>query len=31
MEPDAEGNFNGTKKMSKWKALRVLDAAKKLV
>ena len=31
MEPDAEGNFNGTKKMSKWKALRVLDAAKKQV
>ena len=30
MQPDAEGNFNGTKKMSKWKALRVLDAAKKL-
>ena len=29
MEPDAEGNFNGTKKMSKLKALRVLDAAKK--
>ena len=29
MQPDAEGNFNGTKKMSKWKALRVLDAAKK--
>ena len=31
MQPDAEGNFNGTKKMSKWKALRVLDAAKKQV
>ena len=30
MEPDAEGNFNGAKKMSKWKALRVLDAAKKM-
>ena len=29
MEPDAEGNFNGTKKMSKWNALRTLDAAKK--
>ena len=29
MQPDAEGNFNGTKKMSKWNALRVLDAAKK--
>ena len=31
MQPDAEGNFNGTKKMSKWKALRTLDAAKKQV
>ena len=31
MQPDEEGNFNGTKKMSKWKALRVLDAAKKQV
>ena len=31
MQPDAEGNFNGTKKMSKWNALRVLDAAKKQV
>ena len=30
MEPDAEGNFNGTKKMSKWNALRTLDAAKKM-
>ena len=30
MQLDAEGNFNGTKKMSKWNALRVLDAAKKL-
>ena len=30
MEPDAEGNFNSTKKMSKLKALRVLDAAKKM-
>ncbi len=29
MQLDAEGNFNGTKKMSKWNALRVLDAAKK--
>ena len=29
MQPDTEGNFNGTKKMSKWNALRVLDAAKK--
>ena len=29
MQPDAEGNFNGTKKMSKWSALRTLDAAKK--
>ena len=31
MKMDAEGNFNGTKKMSKWNALRVLDAAKKQV
>ena len=31
LQLDAEGNFNGTKKMSKWKALRVLDAAKKQV
>ena len=30
MEPDAEGNFNGAKKMSKLKALRTLDAAKKM-
>ena len=30
MQNDAEGNFNGTKKMNKLKALRVLDAAKKL-
>ena len=29
MQPDAEGNFDGTKKMSKWNALRTLDAAKK--
>ena len=29
MQKDAEGNFNGTKKMSKWNALRTLDAAKK--
>ena len=29
MQPDEEGNFNGAKKMSKWNALRVLDAAKK--
>ena len=28
MEPDAEGNFNGTKKMSKLKALRTLEKAK---
>ena len=28
MEPDAEGNFNGTKKMSKWNALRTLEKAK---
>ena len=31
MQPDAEGNFHAEKKLSKWKALRVLDAAKKLV
>ena len=30
MQNDAEGNFNGTKKMSKLKALRVLDKAQKL-
>ena len=30
MQNDAEGNFNGAKKMSKLKALRTLDAAKKL-
>ena len=30
MQNDAEGNFNGTKKMSKWNALRTLDAAKKM-
>ena len=29
MQPDAEGNFHAEKKLSKWKALRVLDAAKK--
>ena len=29
MQNDAQGNFNGTKKMSKWNALRTLDAAKK--
>ena len=29
MEPDAEGNFHAEKKLSKLKALRVLDAAKK--
>ena len=28
MQPDAEGNFNGTKKMSKLKALRTLEKAK---
>ena len=28
MEPDAEGNFNGAKKMSKLKALRTLEKAK---
>ena len=31
MQPDAEGNFHAEKKLSKLKALRVLDAAKKLV
>lgn len=30
MQNDAEGSFNGAKKMNKLKALRVLDAAKKL-
>ena len=30
MQKDAQGNFNGTKKMSKWSALRTLDAAKKM-
>ena len=30
MQNDAEGNFNGAKKMNKLKALRTLDAAKKL-
>ena len=30
MQNDAEGSFNGQKKMNKLKALRVLDAAKKL-
>ena len=30
MQNDANGNFNGAKKMSKLKALRTLDAAKKL-
>ena len=30
MQNDAEGNFNGAKKMSKLKALRVLDKAQKL-
>ena len=29
MQPDAEGNFRAEKKLSKLKALRVLDAAKK--
>ena len=29
MQPDEEGNFHAEKKLSKWKALRVLDAAKK--
>ena len=28
MQPDAEGNFNGTQKMSKLKALRTLEKAK---
>ena len=28
MQPDAEGNFNGAKKMSKLKALRTLEKAK---
>ena len=31
LQPDAEGNFHAEKKLSKWKALRVLDAAKKQV
>ena len=30
MQKDAEGNFNGTKKMSKWNALRTLDKVKKM-
>ena len=30
MQNDAEGNFNGAKKINKLKALRTLDAAKKL-
>ena len=30
MQNDAEGNFNGTKKMNKLKALRVLDKAQKM-
>ena len=30
MQNDANGSFNGAKKMNKLKALRVLDAAKKL-
>ena len=30
MQNDAEGNFNGAKKMNKLKALRVLDSAKKM-
>ena len=30
MQNDADGSFNGAKKMSKLKALRVLDSAKKL-
>ena len=30
MQNDAQGNFNGTKKMNKLKALRVLDKAQKL-
>ena len=29
MQPDAEGNFNGAKKMSKWNALRTLEKAKR--
>ena len=29
MQLDAEGNFHAEKKLSKWKALRTLDAAKK--
>ena len=28
MQNDAQGNFNGTKKMSKWNALRTLEKAK---
>ena len=28
MQKDAQGNFNGTKKMSKWNALRTLEKAK---
>ena len=28
MQPDAEGNFNSTKKTSKWNALRTLEKAK---
>ena len=31
MQLDAEGNFHAEKKLSKWKALRTLDAAKKQV
>ena len=31
LQLDAEGNFHAEKKLSKWKALRVLDAAKKQV
>ena len=31
LQPDAEGNFHAEKKLSKWKALRTLDAAKKQV
>ena len=30
MQKDAEGNFNGTKKMSKWNALRTLEKVKKM-
>ena len=30
MQLDAEGNFNGAKKMNKWKALRVLEKAQKV-